>query len=79
MKREEMRKYFMEKYGIDIDTMPSEKVEPKDYERELIYDLPEDLLRNDEPFSTKPHNAIRTSGKKPASQCSSIFDDYEEK
>jgi len=67
MTKEQMKKYFMEKYGVDIDNMPTEKVEVKDEERTLIYDgIGEG--GNAVPFSPQPHNPIRTSGKKPYEQ-----------
>lgn len=68
MTKEQMKKYFMEKYGVDIDNMPTEKVEVKAEEHTLIYDGIDDGVSNDEPFSTKPHNAIKTSGEKPSTQ-----------
>lgn len=67
MTKEEQKKYFKEKYGIDIDEIPSEK----DNERYtgLTYDYPEDEFETEtEPFSPKPHKAIRISGDKPQDQ-----------
>ena len=51
MTKEQMKKYFMEKYGVDIDNMPTEKVEVKDEEHTLIYDGIDEGVSSDEPFT----------------------------
>lgn len=73
MTKEEQIKYFKEKYGVDnIYKETREKIESnadlKDNERYtgLVYDGIDDAdgNTNTEPFSPKPHTAIRISGKK---------------
>lgn len=64
---EEQKKYFLEKYNIDIDSMEKEVIPESEWKgRQPYYDLIQS--GNASPFSPQPHNPIRTSGKKPYRQ-----------
>lgn len=67
MTHEETKKYFLEKYNVDIDAMEKEIIPESEWKgRQPYYDLIQS--GNASPFSPQPHNPIRTSGKKPYSQ-----------
>ena len=69
---EEQRKYFLEKYGIDIDKVEKVVIPESEWKnRQPYYDI--EQSGNASPFSPQPHNPIRTSGKKPRSQ--KIYED----
>ena len=64
---EEQKKYFLEKYNIDIDNMEKEVIPESEWKgRQPYYDLIQSGSAS--PFSPQPHNPIRTSGKKPYRQ-----------
>lgn len=64
---EEQKKYFLEKYNIDIDSMEKEVIPESEWKgRQPYYDLIQS--GNASPFIPQPHNPIRTSGKKPYEQ-----------
>lgn len=64
---EEQKKYFLDKYGIDIDTIEKEVIPENEWKgRQLYYDI--EQSGNAVPFIPQPHNPITTSGKKPYRQ-----------
>ena len=73
MSVEQTRKYFLEKYGIDIDKVEKVVIEPKEQDRDIAYYNVGNDKGNSSPFSTQPHNPIRTSGKKPTRQKENVF------
>ena len=67
MSVEQTRKYFLEKYGIDIDIVEKVVIPESEWKnRQPYYDLEQSC--NPTPFSPQPHNPIRTSGRKPSWQ-----------
>ena len=73
MSVEQTRKYFLEKYGIDIDKVEKVVIEPKEQDRDIAYYNVGNDKGNSSPFSPQPHNPIRTSGKKPTRQKENVF------
>ena len=72
MSVEQTKVYFLEKYGIDIDTVEKVVIPESEWKnRQPYYDLEQN--GNACPFSPQPHNPIRRSGKKPRSQ--KIYED----
>lgn len=67
MTPEETRKYILEKYGVDVDTIEKVVIPESEWKnRQPYYDL--EQSGNSIPFIPQPHNPIKTSGKKPYRQ-----------